>query len=237
MIGKTLELADSLKSKAQRERNSIARLIASYLGSNKTIDAYVYFVAFTTPYAFCVEENKIGIDITGDEWGFDTDCILNMTIHEIYHVGYRANSSDLNSLEGDPTDEKSFIRFCYAYLQSEGMATYVGYKALNLYPSDYRHDDYRLLEDSTRVLKAIGQIGKLLRDAGTNPIDSMNQKAWDVGVTDRAFYIAGAYMAKAIEEKCGTKYLADLVQKGGFQFAKEYNKIASGDYKVILKEL
>lgn len=236
LIRRTLELADSLRAKAQREQNSIAKHISSYLSTESAIEASVYFVAFTMPYAFCVEQNKIGIDITGEEWNFDTDCILNMAIHEIYHVGYRKVSPDVEYLAVDPTDERSFVGFCYAYLQSEGMATYVGYKALNLYPSDYTHDDYRLLENESQVLRAISQIRMLLEDASALPADSLLMKAWDIGVTKRAYYIAGAYMARIIDERYGTDYLAGLVPGGGLNFTRQYNALVPDDYRIAIIE-
>ena len=232
LISRTLELTDSLHSKAQREQTAIARHLSSYLGSDVTIEASVYLVAFTIPYAFCVERNKIGIDVTGHEWNFNTDCILNTVIHEIYHVGHRALTPDLKYLEADPVNEETYVRFCYAYLQSEGMATYVAYRALDLYPSEYRHEDYDLIENEARVKTAIRQISGMVEDAGTVPIDSMNQKAWDIGVEERAFYIAGAYMARVIEEEYGTDHLAALVRKGGLEFAREYDAVVADEYKI-----
>ncbi|UCG60839.1 MAG: hypothetical protein JSV52_10970 [Candidatus Zixiibacteriota bacterium] len=234
LIRKTLELADSLKIKAQRERDLIAQHISSYLNTKAAIDASVYFVAFTTPYAFCVEQNKIGIDITAEEWSFDTDCILNTVIHEIYHVGFRMNSPDYHYIKNDPVDEETFIRFCYAYLQSEGMATYVSYKALGLFPSDYKHTDFDLLEDDSQVKKAFSYIGMLLDDAKTLAIDSLLKEAWNVGVSERAFYLAGAHMARVLEEKHGSEFLAGLVSKGSLEFAREYNAIATNDYAIAL---
>ncbi len=236
LIRRTLSLAGSLTNKVQRERDSIAQHISSYLDAGDPIHASVYLVAFTTPYAFCVEENKIGIDITGDEWNFDTDCVLNTTIHEIYHVGFRLNSPDYTYIRVDPIDGETFIRFCYAYLQSEGMATYVAYRALELFPSDYRHIDYDLLEDDSKVKKALGQVGMLIEHARTLEIDSLGKEAWNIGVTERAFYIAGAYMARVIEEKYGTEFLAGLVSKGSLQFAREYNALVSDEYRIALIE-
>jgi putative zinc-dependent peptidase DUF5700 len=237
LIRKTLELSDSLISKTHRENKSIAQLISSYLSTNEPIEASVYFVAFTAPYAFCVEQNKIGIDITGHEWNFDTDCVLNITIHEIYHVGFRINSPDYKYILADPTDAESFLKYNYAYLQNEGMATYVGYKALDLFPSDYKHDDYLLLEDDSKVRNAISQINMLTEDTKTTPIDSLLKKSWDIGIMERAYYVAGAYMAKVIEEKYGTEHLGKLVSKGSLQFAREYNAIASDEYKIAITEL
>jgi putative zinc-dependent peptidase DUF5700 len=237
LIRKTLSLADGLMNKTQREQRAIAQHISSYLSTREPIHASVYLLAFTIPYAFCVEDNKIGIDITGHEWNFDTDCVLNTTIHEIYHVGFRLNSPDYKYIKEDPIDEETFIRYCYVYLQSEGLATYVSYKALDLFPSNYRHADYDLLEDDSKVRKAFSQVGMLLEEAKTLPIDSLEKKAWDIGVMERAFYIAGAYMAKVIEEKHGTEFLAGLVSKGSLPFAREYNAIVSDDYRISLVEL
>ena len=236
LIRKTLSLADGLTSKTQSEQRSIAHHISSYLNTQEPIHAEVYLLAFTMPYAFCVEDNKIGIDITGHEWNFDTDCVLNIAVHEIYHVGFRSNSPDYRYIREDPVDEETFRRYCYAYVQSEGLATYVDYKALDLFPSDYRHPDYDMLEDEVKVKKAFSQIDELLEVTKTLPVDSLEKEVWNIGIMERAFYIAGAYMAKVIEEKHGTEFLAKLVSEGSLAFAREYNAIVSDDYRISLME-
>lgn len=236
LIRKSIELSDNLKLLEEREHDKIVQHISAYLPKKTVMNAYVYFVAFTVPYAFCVEKNKIGIDITGDEWHFNSECLLNTTIHEIYHIGFRFNSPDNKYRETDPFNKETFIRFNYAYLQSEGMATYVGYKALNLFPSSYKHDDYYLIEDDKKVKTAISQVNSIIKRAETLPIDSLNKEAWNIGVEERAYYVAGACIAGKIEEKYGNEYLADLVKKGSIQFVKEYNAIVSDDYKITLIE-
>jgi hypothetical protein len=235
LIRKSLELAGSLQAKAKKEKDRIIAHISSFLGKKTSFDAYVYFVAFTIPYAFCVDTNKIGIDLTADEWGFDTDCILNMLIHEIYHVGFKLNSPDYKYTEQNPADNKTFSRFNYAYLQSEGMATYVGYKALNLYPSDYRHEDYQLLENDDKVQLAIDHMNRLVKMCLTEPVDTLAKASWDIGVEQRAYYIAGAYMAKIIEEKYGTERLAELVGKGSLEFVREYNGLVPDNRKIEIE--
>jgi hypothetical protein len=238
LIKKSLTLADSLKSKVNREQNTIVQHISSYSYEKTKINAFIYFVAFTIPYAFCVDTNKIGIDITGSEWNFDTDCILNTVIHEIYHIAYKLNSPDyFKYIANDPIDRESFVRFNYAYLQSEGMATFVAYKALNLFPSDYRHPDYELLENDSTVKIAIHQINLLSEMAMTMPLDTLLQECWKMGVEQRAYYIAGGYVAKIIEEKYGTEFLAALVKEGSISFVKKYNMLVPDDYKLVLLEL
>ncbi len=238
LIRKSLSLADSLKSKVFREQNTIIQHISSYSYEKTKQNAFIYLVAFTYPYAFCVDTNKIGIDITCDGWNFDADCILNVVIHETYHIAFKLNSPDyFKYIAIDPTDRETFIRFNYAYLQSEGMATFVAYKALNLYPSDYRHPDYELLENDSTVKKAIHQINLLSEMAVTMPIDTLLQECWKLGVEERAYYVTGGYMANIIEEKYGTEFLAALVNKGSISFVKEYNLLVPDDYKLVLKEL
>ncbi len=234
LIRRSLDLADSLQSKIRREQQNITRHIISYSGKQAGLDAYVYFVAFTVPYAFCVEGNKIGIDLTADEWSFDTDCILNMTIHEIYHVGFEHHSPDYKHIEADPTDARTFLLFHYTYLQSEGMATYVGYKALDLYPSHYRHEDYRLLENDNEVKSAIGKVNQLVRMSRTSPIDTLISESWKKGVTERAYYVAGASMARTLEERFGADRLAELVSKGSIEFVKQYNALVPADRRIEL---
>lgn len=236
LIRKTFVLLDNLNVLEKIDHDKIVRHLSSYLPNTTVFNAYVYFVAFTIPYAFCVEQNKIGIDITGDEWYFNAECLLNILIHEVYHVGFRLNSPDCKYYELDPINKETFVRFSYAYMQSEGMATYVGYKALNLFPSSYKHEDYKLFEDDKKVKNAINQINILLEKDSTMAMDSLNKEAWDIGVSQRAYYIAGAYIAKTIETKYGTEYLAELVQKGSLQFVKEYNAVVSDDYKITLIE-
>jgi len=237
LITKSLDLINDISILEKREHTKIEQHLASYLPKTVSFNADVYFIAFTIPYAFCVEQNKIGLEVTAGEWHFDAECLLNIMIHELYHVGYRLNTPDIKYLNSDPTNTGQFIRFNYAYLLSEGMATHVAYKALDLFPSNYKHDDYKLMEDEKNIKNAIGGVNKLLEMTRTEPIDTLNQKIWDIGITQRAYYIAGAYMCSIIEEEIGTEYLAGIVSKGSQQFVKEYNVLAPDDHKINLVDL
>jgi hypothetical protein len=236
LIRKSLDLLNNISVLEKREHNKIEKHLASYLPKTASFDAYIYFIAFTIPYAFCVEQNKIGLEVTAGEWHFDPECLLNIMIHELYHVGYKLNSPDKEYINADPANNNEFIRFNYAFMLSEGMATYVAYKALGLFPSDYKHEDYKLLEDEKNIKDAIYGVNKLTEMTKTETIDTLLKQAWDIGVTERAYYIAGAYMCKNIEEKFGTEYLSELVSKGGRQFVKEYNTLVPDDFKISLVE-
>ena len=235
---KSLILLENLKLKVNKEQKSIEKHILKYLDKKTEFTALIYFVAFTYPYAFCIDNNKIGIDITGDEWNFDTDCILNTTIHEIYHIGFKLNSPDYYKyIAVDPTTKESFIRTNYAILQSEGMATYVAFKALNIYPSEYQHQDYKLLNNDNEVITAISKINKLSEMAMIMPVDTVLKECWKLGVEERAYYVAGSYMAKLIEDKYGSKLLAELVNKGSIPYVEVYNNLVPEIYKIKLIKL
>lgn len=232
---KTLELSNNLMSLEKKEHSKIVRHISTFLPKNISYITYVYLVAFTIPYAFCVEQNKIGIDISADEWYFSPEFLLNMTIHEIYHAGYHTFTADKKYLDKDPTDRETFIRSCYATILNEGMATYVAYRALDLFPTEYKQDDYKMLEDDNKVKTAIGQVNELLDNSDKLAIDSLNKLAWDFGVSKRAFYVTGAFIAKTIEEKFGRDYMVKLIQKGGYEFVKDFNVIVPKEYKIALQ--
>lgn len=234
LTGKTIELANNLMALEKKEHDKIVSHLSAFFPDNISYDAYVYLVVSTVPYAFCVEQNKIGIDITGDEWYFDPEYVLNVVIHELFHAGYRTFTADKKYLNEDPSDRETFIRFCYAYTLNEGMASYVGYKALDLFPTNNRHRDYKLFENDSTVKIAIEHVNDLLYLSDTLPIDSLNKLAWDIGVGKRAYYVSGAYMAKTVEEKYGREHLAALIQKGGYEFVKEYNSIAPKELKIAL---
>ncbi|MFC1565606.1 DUF5700 domain-containing putative Zn-dependent protease [Candidatus Neomarinimicrobiota bacterium] len=231
---KSLKLINDIRSLETLGHDNIVNHLASYLPQKTNFDAFVYFVAFTAPYAFTIEQNKIGIDITGHEWHFDPNCLMNIIIHEMYHVGYKTISPDGKILSLDPKNYEQYVSYNYAYMFSEGIATHVAFKALDLFPSSYKHDDYKLMENDQNIKNAIKSINQLNEIAKTEDIETMNQKAWDVGVMDRAYYLAGAYMCKVIEDKFGIECLADIVTKGGLQFTKVYNELVMEDYKIKL---
>jgi hypothetical protein len=224
--GRSLKLLDDFSLLEGREHERIEQHLASYLPTTSSFDAYVHFIAFTIPYAFMVEQNKIGMEINADEWHHDPDCLLNTVIHELFHIGYRLNTPDGERLNSDPETPDQFIAFHYAYLFNEGMATHVARQALELFPSEYRHEDYKLLEEDQNVENAIRAINELLGMASTEPAEAHMKSAWDIGVIQRAYYLAGAFICQAVEDAYGRDHLSGLVSKGGLQLVKDYNRVA-----------
>lgn len=232
----SLKLLDDFRVLETREHSKIEQHLATYLPETSSFDAHVHFIAFTIPYAFTVEKNKIGMEINAHEWHNDPECLLNTVIHELFHVGYRLNTPDIDYLESEPANRDQFIAFHYAYLFNEGMATHVAYRALDLFPSEYKHEDYKLLEEETDIRKAINAINDLLEMTQTMSVEKQLESLWDIGVMQRAYYVAGAYICGAIEEKYGQDYLSVLVSKGGLDLVQEYNKIAAPGLEINVLE-
>lgn len=229
-----LETIDKIKEIHQIKGDLINNHLSSYLPGDSSFSAYAYFVAFTEPYAFSMSGN-LGIDIASPRWHKNPEYIINIVIHETYHIGYDLYSPD--RLGFTPKNIKEFIEKTFAVIKNEGMATYVAYRALDIIPSDYKDRDYQLLEDNEKVDNAFYQINQLIQETSIASIDSLNQKAWVVGVQrDRAFYIAGAFMAQTIEKEYGKEYLIDLVRQDCFKFIEAYNRIADKKNKIIFRD-
>ena len=232
LTNNALKMLDDISTLEKREHRKIVKHLSSYLPGANSFDAHVYFIAFTIPYAFYVEQNKIGIEINADEWHNDPECLMNVVIHELFHVGYRLNSADVWHQQSDPTNTDELIALNYAYLFNEGMASHVAYKALDLFPSEYKHDDYILMEEEENIKNAFVGVNKILEMAKTETLETSMKELWEIGVMQRAYYLAGAYMCQTIEEEFGRNYLSELVSKGSRQFVKEYNEIAPHDLKI-----
>ena len=153
--------------------------------------------------------------------------------YEIYHIGYDLYTPD--KWDFTPKTKELFLQKTLSVIQNEGMATYVAYKARDIIPSDHMDPDHKLLENQEKVDIAFQQINNLISESQTLSIDSLNKKAWVIGVEkDRAFYVAGAYMAYKLEKENGKGFLVNLVKKDSRVFIEEYNKIAEDKRRIEL---
>jgi len=84
---KYLETINRIQELERSSGRIIRKHISSYLPSDTAFTAYAYFVAFTTPYAFSLSD-KLVIDIGSPRWHQNEEYIVNIVIHEIYHIGY-----------------------------------------------------------------------------------------------------------------------------------------------------
>jgi hypothetical protein len=235
---KKINILNSIYKLNEVEKNShnkIAQHLFSYLPDKEAINFNIYLVVFTPVNA---QTSGSNIMLRMD-WDQDAGYILNVIIHEAYHIGYKKSKPDFAKLtQITPTNNQMFFRKMFNDIQNEGMATWVGYKSLDIlpFPGDRSNNqfinDYFLLENDTCVKKAFKQVNQIIESSKNITIDSLNKAYWDIGVMQRAYYITGAYMSKIIEEKRGKEYLVGLIRKDERIFVNEYNELVNDDYKI-----
>lgn len=229
-----LKLMQNVQELERRNHDTISKHILSYLPYKRGYNANIYFVALSSPNAFS-DKNNLVIEICNPNHKKNAGWILNLLIHEVFHVGFNQYKPDIRLLtDSTPTNKNMFIKNMYVDIQNEGMATYVGYKALELIPSTNKNNDYLLFENDSSIIEAISQVNALIERSKYESIDSLNKVAWDIGVSQRAYYLTGAYMSKIIEERLGREHLANLILKDSKVFFMEYNDLATKEYKINL---
>ncbi|KAF5417727.1 MAG: hypothetical protein C5S48_00010 [Candidatus Methanogaster sp.] len=107
-------------------------------------------------------------------------------------------------------------------IQNEGLATYVAYRAR---PKGLVVEDYRILDNSLEVHACFEMLQLLLADIArmnSNNISDLRKRIWTEGIKSRAFYVAGASMARRIEEYKGRNALIKTVESGPQSFFLKY---------------
>jgi hypothetical protein len=158
----------------------------------------------------------------------------NLLIHELFHQGF--DKCKPKRIESSSQD--SVISQIYNDLQNEGMATYVGYKGLKEFPrcrTDMLKDDYKLFENHEEVNALLNKMNELFKKALTLREKELKDTLWQVGSTDRAFYVIGCYMSKIIDEKLGRNVLVETISKGPRSFLLAYNSLV--DRKLLVFDL
>lgn len=148
----------------------------------------------------------------------------NLIIHELFHQGF--NKCKPQKYECSPQD--SVIYQIYNDLQNEGMATYVGYKGLKDFPhcrTDMLKDDYKLFEDAKERIALLNKMDEVFKIALTLGKKELQDTLWQIGSTERAYYVVGCYMAKTIDEKLGRDALVETISKGPQSFLRTYNSL------------
>lgn len=199
--------------------------ICAHLPQGADLDVSVYFTAFIPARSFLWE--GIVINVNAPYWHGEPDNIFNNLVHEIWHVGY-AKNRDLRT-EEVTVDE---IRFdMLDTLQNEGTATYVGYRASNIFPAP-DEKDYQLLENEKEVERLLAEVNHLFAQAEALPSAELERLVWEKGVIGRAFYIVGAFMAETIESMLGREALVATVRAGPITFADSYNSLVEVGQKL-----
>lgn len=203
--------------------------IESFMPNLDSIDCEttVYLTAFTTAYSFMVDGDMV-IDCMCPIWKQSKDVFLNELVHELFHVGYNANLPFQQ--EDSPADASRLSLI--SQLHNEGIATYVGYTATSFYPAP-TYEDYLMLEDPDVVDEKIAEVNDIFQKSLTQSTEETDSMSWDVGVMKRAYYVAGAYMAKRIDEELGRAILVETIATGPLSFIETYNEIASDNQKIL----
>jgi hypothetical protein len=193
-------------------------LICSCLpDTNVKLDTTVYFTAYTRARSFMTHDNIV-INIMAPYWNGDRQHLLNAITHEVFHIGYGRNPTS-QALSRESDDRFYGLR---RPLQNEGMATYVAYKAIAIYPAA-GEKDYQLLANPADVIELRRKLNALFEQAVSLLADEVQKRSWDIGVMQRAYYVVGADMARTIERKAGRKVLIETITKGPRSFVATYN--------------
>lgn len=192
------------------------------------------------PNAFVVEPDII-VNLSSRFWTYDVDKVFNMLTHEIYHVGFNTKAAFFRpNLEDKP--KKELVKSIIWMLQYEGMATYVGFKALSLFPTADRKgegstasgNDYKMLQNIQDVRRLLEKVNHLFLQSGSKPYEEYEEMIRQDGVMRRAFYVVGAYMAQEIEAAKGRGALVESVIKGSRHYIDSYNDVAPSGMQVLI---
>lgn len=201
--------------------------ISSFLPADAPpVKVPVYLVSDIKPAAFAYP-GGILINVNSPRFNGDPSVIMNIITHEVYHCGF-ANTIAYRTeyeLENEPLD------FVLSFLLNEGMATYVSFSARDFFPNDFV-PDYKMMEDPEEVMKNLEKVNHLFSQAEYLSSDSIRKVAWQTGIIERSFYIAGGYMAWLIEQKTGREALVETMCAGPLSFIRMYNSLADEGMKI-----
>jgi len=176
-----------------------------------------------SPSAFVVK-NTVVFNVSHKVWKFKTSEILHLLTHELVHVSHHHYHKTLPLQEADT--RQKLINHILWKLHNEGMATYIAYTVQDSLPTEDERD-YKLIENIKELKDRFGMVNELLKKAGKEPLKKMHKSVIDLGITKRAFYVTGAYMAREIEKKIGKNALVDAFSKNEANFTQLYNSIAT----------
>jgi tetratricopeptide (TPR) repeat protein len=201
--------------------------ISSFLPADAPpVKVPVYLISDIKPAAFAYP-GGILMNVNSPRFNDDPSVIMNIITHEVYHCGF-ANTIAYRTdyeLENEPLD------FVLSFLLNEGMATYVSFSARDFFPNDFV-PDYKMMQDPEEVRKNIKKVDNLFEQAEYLSSDSIRKVAWQTGIIERSFYIAGGYMAWVIEQKTGREALVEAMCAGPLSFIRMYNSLADEGMKI-----
>jgi hypothetical protein len=200
--------------------------LCSFFPQEVDLSRPAFFVAFIPPRAFATSEGIV-IDVAADYWNGDSGNILNMMIHEFFHVGY----GQLRPHRTDTPLENGRLNSMVESIQNEGMAVWVAYEARHAFPAPGEVDN-RLLESPEDVADLRTALNDLFERSSTISDDQLRRQGWRVGVTNRAYYIVGAYIARVIQAERGKTALVGTLANGPLSYIRLYNSLVPEEERV-----
>lgn len=203
------------------------RFLCDFLPPEADLTTTLYFTTEMISAGF-QESGEIVVHILNHE-------LLNLFVHELFHKGHMSLESGTEEPAGAPNPYDRM----YFSLQSEGMATYVGYKARRQFPqvgevgTSLVAGDYALLENPEQLQRLHSELNMLFRDASELDGETLRKRSWELGVQQRAYYVVGAFMAKTIDEKSGRQALIETLKTGPYSFLAAYNALVEGAWRIV----
>ncbi len=207
-------------------------LLVSFLPDGAgQLSTTVFFTTAIVPHGFQKNFNIV-LNIPASRPANRENEIFNTIVHELFHVGYYRSECLMREIPLNSAEEYDLV---YS-LQNEGLATYAGYLAAKQYPADVFRD-YARVEIIAEVKKAIGQVNSLLAGAAGQLAEAFRKNLFQVGIQQRALYVAGAFLAKTIDDRLGRRALAATMETGPRNFISVYNSLVDDSLRVSEYEL
>jgi hypothetical protein len=245
LVGQSLEerkqnefycFAKDVAQSIERIRGDGMRHVCSYLPEDTKIDSTIYIAGYIflgadkpqfSPTAFIYDGNTC-LNATSPHWKFNVDNVVHLMLHELYHVGYSQHQQTVPYKE-EMTTEELLDHICWQ-LHNEGLATYISYKSLPSFPGEEK--DYDLLGNQEEVNRLLGNVKQLIEDVKRKPVGEVQEGTIQIGITERAYYVTGAHMAKTIEGSLGKGAIVESVRKGPRHFIELYNSIVDSGHLI-----
>jgi hypothetical protein len=221
-------MTETIIARRDEWRDKAVPHLCSYLSPDVDLSRPAYFVAFVPPRAFATSEGNV-IDVAAEYWHGNPDNILNSLVHEYFHIGYgqlRRRRSE------EPIEDEQLYRML-DMVHNEGLAVWVAYRAQSLFPAPNELDN-ELLDSPEDVARLLDALNDLLAQTTTLEAGPLRRLAWRVGVTDRAYYIVGAHMARTIEAERGRDAVIGTMHEGPLAYVTLYNSLVPEERRVHL---
>ena len=200
-------------------------IISSLLPEEANLDTTVYMTDFNEPAWFVFQSNVV-MNVGDPSPFMQTANIFNVLAHEIFHIGY----FDLQPFQTDMWSDYYPTNVILYTLQNDGMAVYTQYLLSSVY--SYRTDiELMFLRFKPAVKIMVNRVNELIGEIDTLDEEELMQKVY-FSSKRRALYIAGAYMAKTIDERLGRDSLIETVRQGPSSFISTYNMIADDGMEI-----